>query len=754
MSDQPKEVKQMSSPIWRICNIYKIKDKKGNTVPFRPTKQQKRVLREIFVRKRKKLFIPKARQLGMSTLIAIIILDAILFGSGVRCSICDFVGGSARKKLEDKIVFAFNQLPEDLRNAWTIDSHDRNKGEFRISKTNGDKDSQCVVFAGDKPRGDTYQILHLSELGETQVKHPERAQEIFEGSLPTAEESLIIIETTWHGGRVGVLYALVDDAMTTPDEQKDPDKDYFILFFPWWEDPTYTSKGDVAQITEQTRAYFDGLSKNPLCRGHVFTEGQMLWYQKMRNRMQNRIYAAYPSLLEEIFLSPVDGAVYAREIDEAKVAGRFGGKLYDPSLPVDTLWDFGAPTNTIVLYFQQHDGKFWFIDADVIEAKSKSGTEINGLDLNFPARVRHMMAKGYRYGTHYVPHDGISRDMRYRVSWQDDMINNGLSGKIVGIPRTNDPWLGINRAKSDFPLYHWGDAMRPYLDGLGMYRRRPDPKDPKKFTDELIHDFASHLADPLRVLAEGCLGGYVSASSIMNTNLALDATILASSSAGAKPSETGYMEKRGRRDIFVKDAAGWVQMWEPVAENNRYLCVINKEAVQIWRSKSTDLEDPRVTLAASLKIDSRYDQDLLVSRGCQIAKYYGCIVLPVINDNDSIVRRVLDSGCSCFARRVPDANRPLGRQQPPKKPGLDLTPSLRESCVDSLISAFREGELAINDPQWHQSANTFIRDDSGGRVAMAGYSDAQVIASAIAVHHMQFASEPSFAQKYDLISIG
>lgn len=745
---------QMKSPIWRICNIYKIKNKVGATVPFRPTKQQKRVLREIFIRRRKKLFIPKARQLGMSTLIAIIILDSVLFGNGVRCSICDFVSGNAKKKLEDKIIFAFNQLPLELRDGWTVDAHDRNKGEWRIRKTNGDDDSACVVFAGDKPRGDTYQILHLSELGETQVKHPDRAREIFEGSLPTAEQSIIIIETTWHGGRVGVLYALVDEAMTTPDELKDPDKDYFILFFPWWEDETYTSKGDPSQITEQTREYFKGLSSNPKCSGHVFTEGQMLWYQKMRTRMQNRIYSAYPSLLEEIFLSPVDGAVYAREIDEAKVAGRVGGKLYDPSLPVHTLWDFGAPTNTICLYFQMKDGKFWFIDADVIETKSKSGTEINGLDIDFPRRMRHMMAKGYTYGTHYIPHDGASRDIKYRVSWQDDMMNNGLQGKVVVIPRTNDLWLGINRAKADFPLYYWSDAMTPYLDGLAMYRRREDPKNPKKFTDEVIHDFASHLADPLRVLAEGCLGGYISPTSVMHTNLALDPDMLLTSSSKAKTPQVGFMEPRGKREIFTKDDAGWANVWESVDENCRYLCVINRGAAQVWRAESKTRDEHRASLVASLKIDGRYDQDLLVQRGCQIARHYGCIVIPVINNNEAIVRRVLESGCPIFARRVPDSNRPMGRHQPPKKPGLDLTDSLRESCVDTLISMWREDKLVVHDPQWHRSANAFIRNDNGDRVALHGYDDAQVIASAIAVHHMQYAGEPSFAQSFGLIGVG
>lgn len=742
MSNNAPTQEQMSSAIWRICNIYSIKDRHGKKVPFHPTVQQKAILRAVYIERKKKLFIPKARQLGISTLVAIMILDAILFGSGVQCSICDFVSGNAKKKLEGKIVYAFEQMPPEWRMGWEVVTHNKQSGEFRLKKTGADVSDESVVFAGDQPRGDTYQILHLSELGETQVKAPERAREIFEGALPTAEASLIIIETTWHGGRVGVLYSLVLDAMETPDHKKDKERDYFVMFFPWYQEALYTNAGDISQVTVQTREYFASLAS--IIPGVEFSPGQMLWYQKQKDRLGHRIYSLYPSRLEEIFLSPVDGAIYAKEIDEARVSGRVGMFKHDPTKTVDTLWDFGSPQNTICLYFQQDGSHFNFIDADVIETKTSSGVEINGYDITFPARMQMMMAKPYRYGTHYIPHDGGSRDLRQRTTWQADMASNGLQGKITVIPRTDDKWLGINKIKAEFPTFRFDAVMmKPWLDGLAMYRLRPDPSDPKKFLSEPIHDFASHLADPLRVLGEGLLKSYISASSIMDTNIVLDPLILSKATAEAAKPDTGEILEHQKRWGFKSDPAGWMQKWETPAIGSRYLVVIHKNAVQVWRAaRDTNEPQARATMAASIKVDGRQDSDVLIDRACQLAKFYGdCLVVPTINDRDSIVRDILDRECSIFKRRVKDAARPIGRSLPPPKMGYDLDTQTRESNISILTRAFREEKIVIHDTQWLMQAGTFILQADGSKVAQEGYSDSQIIASSIAVSLLDMASE-------------
>lgn len=750
----PQDAKNIASPIWRICNLYSIKDKRGDTVPFRPNKQQKRVLRAIFIEKKKKLFIPKARQLGMSTLVAIIILDALLFGSGVQCSISDFVSGNAKKKLEGKIFFAFSKLPDEIKLSYEIVTHNKQQGEFRIKRVGADNSDESVVYAGDKPRGDTYQILHLSELGETQVKAPERAKETIEGSLETAELGLVIIETTWHGGKVGQLYALVEEAMETADEKKDLDRDYFILFFAWWEAREYRSNGDLSQITPDIREYFRVLKEKLLAQGLVkegfeFDEHQMLWYQKKKRRLGVRIYSVYPSLLEEIFLSPVEGAILAREIDQARIDGRVTDCPWDPSLPVNTIWDIGAPINTVVRYFQRKGGMFRFIDTDVI--KDQDTKEINGLDMTFPERVRHMNAKPYQYGTHYLPHDGGSRDLRDRTTTQQALIGLGLRGTITVVPVTRDKWVSINHMKSMFPTFIFDKSLTDDLEGLAAYRLRPDPTNAKRFLDEPMHDWASHLADCLRTLAEASLKGYISEmDDTIETNLVIADEDIKRMSTLALKSIPSIGIVNSSSITFQANASGWMNKFEEPTFGSYYICVMYNDAIQVWRQRDTKRKQDR--LAASLRIIGRIDQDRQIELASLMAKLYGdCLVVPVINDREGIIRGLMDAGCRIFMREVIDSKKPIGRTRPARKPGFDLCPVMRESVISDFVRAVRDGSCIIEDPSVLSQAGTFIVYEDGCRKAQEGYSDTHIIASAIAISTMGAATEMMLPGEYNSV---
>lgn len=738
---------QMASPVWRICNIYTIVNKKGLAVPFKPSKQQRKVLKAYYVDGWTKLFIPKARQLGMSTLVAIMILDSVLFGSGIKCAICDFVAPNAKDKLENKIIYAFNALPEAFRNGWEVVNHNSNEGRWVIKKAGADSDDQSTVLAGGKPRGGTYQILHLSELGETMVKRPEEAREIFEGARPTATESLVIIETTWPGGRVGLLYPMVNRSITTPDHKKDKTRDYKTLFFPWFYDKTYVNNGDPSQITPETREYFSKLQLE--VSDHVFTDPQMLWYQAEREDWGHRMYAIYPSRLEEIFLAPIDGSVYAQEIDEARVSGRVGSIGYNDNFPVHTVWDFGSPKNTIVLYFQLINGMYHIIDADVEMKKAKSGGddnegEINGLDLTLPVRVKHMLAKGYKFGHHYMPHDAGSRDIKFRSSWANDLRELGLPGTITIVNRTDDPLRGVIRMKNMFKSIHFSPLCKHYLDGLAAYRYREDPSNPKKFTNQLVHDFASHLADALRVLAEAELGHYIAADSPMNTNLVLDQIRLGEVTKKAITSKPDVGEiANGKSRTFKAEPSGWMMRWESPQPGMEYLVVLHNNCVQTWRAPLLSGQGKhRARLVAATAEVGRIDDDVAVDWACAMSHHYGdCIIIPTINNRESIIREIAENGCWTYSRTVKDTNRPIGRQKPPRKPGLDLDPESREAFISTLVKMFRDDRFIIEDPLWMNQASTFVLLNDGTRKAMNEYTAEKIEASAIALHLIGYATE-------------
>ena len=103
---------KLADPLWRLTSgaLYVIRSEDGEPIPFHPTPQQLAVIEEIYIHAAKVLVIPKARQVRMSTVIAMIVLDTVLFGSSVQCSLCDIDIPNADRKLDEKVFFAFERL--------------------------------------------------------------------------------------------------------------------------------------------------------------------------------------------------------------------------------------------------------------------------------------------------------------------------------------------------------------------------------------------------------------------------------------------------------------------------------------------------------------------------------------------------------------------------------------------------------------------------------------------------------------------
>ena len=60
----------------------------------------------------------------------------------------------------------------------------------------------------------------------------------------------------------------------------------------------------------------------------------------------------FPTVLEECFQTPVEGAIYAEIIDRLRAEGAIRPAVVDNSSLVHTAWDLGSPLNTVVAYFQ------------------------------------------------------------------------------------------------------------------------------------------------------------------------------------------------------------------------------------------------------------------------------------------------------------------------------------------------------------------------------------------------------------------
>jgi hypothetical protein len=109
----------LADPMWRLCSgqLYKIMVKsdsgEGTVVPFRPNRAQRRLMGRLWHRN----IILKARQLGFTTLVAIMWLDHALFNADQRCGIIAQDREAAEVIFRDKVKLAYNSLPDEIRAA-------------------------------------------------------------------------------------------------------------------------------------------------------------------------------------------------------------------------------------------------------------------------------------------------------------------------------------------------------------------------------------------------------------------------------------------------------------------------------------------------------------------------------------------------------------------------------------------------------------------------------------------------------------
>jgi hypothetical protein len=476
----------LANPLWRLRNLYHIKQASdGRIIKFAPRPEQQRVYDMLFKEGVKRLIILKARRLGMSTALDVLLTDQMLWNAGTQCSLVDQTAADAERKLATIAKVALDNLPPV---ALQCIEKVRDSGSILEVSVAGEAASS--FFAGLRARGGTNNWLHLSEWGVIQADDPRRSEEILTGAIPSAEHGRIIIETTWKGGRGGHLWDIVKGALETPEAAK-TDKDWRVVFFPWWKDPTYVVEGDVSTISPAISQYLDQMQSQT---GHTFSDQQRLWYDRQSRDLGLFIFREFPTTLDECFKSPVEGAIYAGELDKLRASGAISAFKTDNSTLVHTAWDLGSPVNTVVWYFQVIGGnEVRVIDCDM------------DLDMTPVQRVGHMLAKGYSYGAHFLPHDAAAT----RTSGKADAqvyTEAGLANVRV-LPRTHDIWIGINACLQMFPRFSFRlPACERGLDALANYAYKRSSAT-GIVVNEPVHNWASHAADALRMIAEAEMAG-------------------------------------------------------------------------------------------------------------------------------------------------------------------------------------------------------------------------------------------------------
>ena len=227
----------LADPEWRLFSgcLYKIMIKgdgddaaDAQVMPFRPNRSQRRFIARLWHRN----LILKARQLGFTTLICILWLDHALFNGHQRCGIIAQDREAAEAIFRDKVKFAYESLPDEIRERVPLARDSATELLFAHNNSS--------VRVATSMRSGTIHRLHISEYGKICAKYPDKAQEVLTGSIPAVPTNGILVIESTAEGREGDFFAKVEDAKAKhlSKETLTP-RDYRFHFYAWWQEPKY-----------------------------------------------------------------------------------------------------------------------------------------------------------------------------------------------------------------------------------------------------------------------------------------------------------------------------------------------------------------------------------------------------------------------------------------------------------------------------------------------------------------------------------
>jgi hypothetical protein len=274
----------IGSKLWRLNNLYHVRNKEGRIVRFELNESQL----EFFNSRHNRNIILKARQKGFTTLAVIDALDDCLFIPNFEAGIIAHSLDDA-KKIFDKAKLAFDRLPDWLKKLRTPNTD--KAGEYVFP--NNSKFSVDTSF-----RSGTLSRLHVSEFGKISKKYPEKAKEIRTGAFEAIpKEGRIDVESTAEGVG-GDFYDLCQEAIDK-DQSKITPLEFKFHFHPWWKTQEYRIEADVS-FDKELQEYFNYLKNE---QGIILDCEQMNWYALKKESLKDEMAQEYPSFPEESFLA-------------------------------------------------------------------------------------------------------------------------------------------------------------------------------------------------------------------------------------------------------------------------------------------------------------------------------------------------------------------------------------------------------------------------------------------------------------------
>lgn len=204
------------------------------------------------------------------------------------------------------------------------------------------------------------------------------------------------------------------------------------------------------------------------------------------------------------FDAAIPGAIWADALDRLQLAGRICEFDHAHASLVFTGWDLGRTDDTAIWFYQ-----FRGQEIDVIDYWADHGCEIYDAEAKEKSISHVLLDKatkyGYRYATHWVPHDARPRRLgmggkSILQQFQDAAKLHPALGKFAIAPKL-DVQEGIQAARKTFQDCRFHKTKCDLgLQALRNYHREWDPER-KMYLDTPVHDWSSHCADAFRTMA-------------------------------------------------------------------------------------------------------------------------------------------------------------------------------------------------------------------------------------------------------------
>jgi hypothetical protein len=189
------------------------------------------------------------------------------------------------------------------------------------------------------------------------------------------------------------------------------------------------------------------------------------------------------------FEAAIVGAIWGTEMRKVSEDGRITKVENQIEVKTHTAWDLGHTDDTAIWWYQVIGGEIHIVDFFAL-----SGGTIE----EFVTKIKE---KPYNYGKHYLPHDARARTLASGGKSVIEQMAAHLGINNLAIVPSLTVQDGIQAVRMALPRC-WFDAEKcaDGIEALRQYQREYD-EDKKAFRQTPKHDWTSHPADAMRMLA-------------------------------------------------------------------------------------------------------------------------------------------------------------------------------------------------------------------------------------------------------------